>query len=47
MLITVFILIIRVSRIEKYLSELQNSIDKQSKINSIKFELDNFMQKIT
>lgn len=31
MLITVFILISRVSRIEKYLSELQNSIDKQSK----------------
>lgn len=31
MLIIVFILIIRVSRIEKYLSELQNSIDKQSK----------------
>ena len=31
MLITVIILIIRVSRIEKYLSELQNSIDKQSK----------------
>lgn len=31
MFITVFILIIRVSRIEKYLSELQNSIDKQSK----------------
>ncbi len=30
-LITVFILIIRVSRIEKYLSKLQNSIDKQSK----------------
>lgn len=31
MLITVFILISRVSRVEKYLSELQNSIDKQSK----------------